>query len=47
MAEQHENGGISTEHAAAVVVIGSLIGLILIRQGFRGVSVGGLSVGAS
>ena len=39
-------GGIATtEHATAVVVIGALIFLILIRRGFRGVSAGGLSVG--
>jgi hypothetical protein len=40
--------GLSTEHAAAVVVIGSLVFLILIRRGFRGVGipgVGGIKVG--
>ncbi len=38
-------GGIGTEHAAAVLVIGSLALLVLIRSGFRGVNVGGVSVG--
>lgn len=33
-------GGFNTEQAAAALVIGSLIGLIMIRRGFRGVSVG-------
>lgn len=40
--------GLTTEHAAAVVVIGSLVFLILIRRGFRGVGipgVGGVKVG--
>jgi hypothetical protein len=34
--------GLTTEHAAAVVVIGSLVFLILIRRGFRGVGVPGV-----
>lgn len=37
--------GFTIEHAAAVVVIGSLVFLILIRRGFRGISAGGVSVG--
>lgn len=40
--------GLSTEYAAAVVVIGSLVALILIRRGFRGLKVpgvGSVSVG--
>lgn len=40
--------GLTTEHAAAVVVLGSLAFLILIRRGFRGVGipgVGGVKVG--
>lgn len=40
--------GFSTEHAAAVIVIGSLVFLIAIRHGFRGLGlpgVGGISVG--
>jgi hypothetical protein len=40
--------GIPTEKAAAIIVIGSLLILILIRRGFRGVSVsgvGGIGVG--
>lgn len=36
---------LSTPHAAAVLVIGSLVFLILVNRGFRGVSVGGVSVG--
>jgi hypothetical protein len=31
--------GLSTEQAAAAVVLGSLVALIAIRRGFRGVSV--------
>jgi hypothetical protein len=34
--------GLTTEHAAAVVVIGSLVFLILVRRGFRGVGVPGV-----
>lgn len=40
--------GLTTEHAAAVVVIGSLVFLIFIRRGFRGVGipgVGGVKLG--
>lgn len=36
--------GFSTAHSAGVIVVGSLIALILIRRGFRGVSVGGAGV---
>jgi len=36
---------LDTPHAAAVVVIGALTFLILVNRGFRGVSVGGVSVG--
>lgn len=36
---------VQTPTAAAAVVIGSLVFLILIRRGFRGVSVAGVSVG--
>lgn len=39
------SGGLSTEHAAAVLVIGSLIILIAIRKGFTGVNVAGVTVG--
>ena len=34
--------GLSTEHAAGIIVIGSLVVLILIRRGFRGVTVPGV-----
>lgn len=37
-------GNFSPEHAAAAVVIGSLVALILIRRGFRGVNAGGIGV---
>lgn len=36
--------GLSTEHAAAVVVLTALAFLIAIRRGFSGVSVGGVGV---
>lgn len=36
-----------TPTAAAAIVIGALVFLILIRRGFRGVSIGGVSVGVS
>jgi hypothetical protein len=36
--------GLTTEHSAAVIVIGSLLALILIRRGFRGVSAGGVGI---
>jgi hypothetical protein len=47
MANVHDvrAAGLSTEHAAAAVVIGSVLALILIRRGFRGVNVGGVSLG--
>lgn len=38
---------LETPTAAAALVIGSLLFLILIRRGFRGVSVAGVSVGVS
>jgi hypothetical protein len=37
-------GGFTTEHMAGALVIGSLIFLILVGRGFRGISVGGASV---
>lgn len=47
--DNHENpvtsGGFNTEHAVAAVVIGCLVALIMIRRGFRGVNVGGVSFG--
>ena len=33
------SAGLDTPRAAAALVIGSLVGLIMIRRGFRGVSV--------
>jgi hypothetical protein len=38
--------GMDTQHYAAVIVIGALGFLYLIRRGFRGLSVGGFSVNA-
>lgn len=35
----------NTEYSTAAIVIGSLLALILIGRGFRGVNVGGVSVG--
>lgn len=47
--QQHNVGNttgfFNTEHAAGFIVLGSLVALILIRRGFRGVSVAGVSVG--
>lgn len=40
-----QGSGITTEHATAAVVIGALVFLILIRRGFRGISIGGVSAG--
>ena len=37
-------GGLTTPRATAVVVIGAVILLILIRKGFTGVHVAGVSV---
>ncbi len=37
--------GFTTPRAAAGLVIGSVVALWLLRRGFRGVSVGGVSVG--
>lgn len=45
MAQDHavQGSGLTTEHATAVVVIGALLLLILIRRGFRGINIGGVS----
>ncbi len=40
-----QTGGTSTPHAAAILVITSLIVLIAIQRGFRGVNIGGVKVG--
>lgn len=50
MPMQDQEYGVSTSstdvpYAAAGLVIGALLALILIRRGFHGVSVGGVSVG--
>lgn len=41
----HTTGFFNTEHATGAIVIGALVFLVLIRRGFRGVSVAGVSVG--
>ena len=38
---------LETPSAAAALVIGSLVFLVLVRRGFRGISVGGVSVGVN
>jgi hypothetical protein len=46
MDDSNQSGSmLSTPHAAAVIVIGSLVFLYMINRGFHGVSVGGVSVG--
>jgi hypothetical protein len=40
-----KGNGLTTEQAAAALVIGSLVALIAIRRGFRGVSVSKMSGG--
>lgn len=35
----------NTEYATAALVVGALVVLVLIARGFRGASVGGISVG--
>lgn len=42
---QTTSTGLDSAKAAAIVVIGSLVVLILIKRGFRGVSAGGVSIG--
>lgn len=49
---QHDDGmnpvkanGITTAYASAIVVLGALLFLILVKRGFRGISAGGVSVG--
>jgi len=37
--------GMTTAHASAVVVLGALLFLILVKRGFRGVTAGGVSIG--
>lgn len=46
MDDKNQSGSLlSTPHAAAVLVIGCLAFLFAVNRGFRGVSVGGVSVG--
>jgi len=40
-----KRGGITTEHATGIIVVGALVALVAINRGFRGVSVGKLSGG--
>ncbi len=39
------SGGLTTDKWAAILVLGSLVALIAINRGFRGVSVSGMSGG--
>lgn len=43
--KEMQSGLLKTPQAAAAIVLGSLVFLFLVRRGFRGVSVGGISVG--
>ena len=48
MMQNVRTGPLSTEYATGAIVIAALVALILIRRGFRGVSipgVGGASIG--
>lgn len=38
------DGGFTTAHAAAGIVVGCLVALWAIRRGFRGVNIGGTGV---
>jgi hypothetical protein len=40
-----KTSGMSTEYAAAVLVIGALVFLVAINRGFRGVSISGATGG--
>ena len=40
-----QSSGVDTPRAAAGLVIGAVIALVLIARGFRGISAGGVSVG--
>lgn len=40
-----QGSGLTTEHATGIVVVGALLFLILVRRGFRGISIGGVSAG--
>lgn len=39
------SSSVDTPRAAAGIVIGALVALVLLRRGFRGVSVAGVNVG--
>lgn len=43
--DEAKAGLLDTPAAAAAVVIGALVFLILVKRGFRGISAGGVSVG--
>lgn len=36
--------GLTTEHAAGIIIISALVFLIMVKRGFRGVNVGGVGV---
>lgn len=39
------SNSVNTEYATAAIVIGCVVALIMIARGFRGINVGGVSVG--
>lgn len=47
MNDEAKTSILGTPQAAAAIVIGALLFLFLIKRGFRGLSVGGVSVGVS
>jgi hypothetical protein len=47
MNDEAKTSLMGTPYAAAALVLGSLLFLILVRRGFRGISAGGVSVGVS
>lgn len=40
-----KGGGVDSPQMAGAIIIGALVFLFLVRRGFRGASVGGISVG--
>lgn len=47
MNDEAKKSMLGTPQAAAALVIGCLVFLILVRRGFRGISAGGVSVGVN
>jgi hypothetical protein len=40
---QSSINGLTAEHAAAIIVLGSLVALIAIKRGFRGIGIPGVA----